>query len=65
MSQNSRRTQWSRGKVDTKLHQIMKNIHRTCADRADEYGVPGNYVHGANIGGFVRVGDAMLQQGVV
>ncbi|PKQ25198.1 MAG: NADP-specific glutamate dehydrogenase [Actinobacteria bacterium HGW-Actinobacteria-4] len=65
MAQNSSHSQWSRGEVDAKLHQIMKDIHRTCAERADEYGVPGNYVHGANIGGFIRVGDAMLQQGVV
>jgi glutamate dehydrogenase (NADP+) len=65
MSQNSRRTSWTRGKVDSKLHQTMKDIHRRCVQRAEEYGVAGNYAHGANIGGFVTVGDAMLEQGVV
>jgi glutamate dehydrogenase (NADP+) len=43
----------------------MKAIHRQCAETAEEYGAPGNYVHGANIAGFVKVADAMLDQGVV
>jgi glutamate dehydrogenase (NADP+) len=65
MAQNGQRVQWSRNKVDSRLHGIMKEIHATCVWRADEYDVPGNYVHGANVGGFVRVADAMLDQGVV
>jgi glutamate dehydrogenase (NADP+) len=44
---------------------IMKSIHQTCVDVAGQYGTPGNYVNGANIGGFVKVANAMLDQGVV
>ncbi|MCF8242961.1 MAG: NADP-specific glutamate dehydrogenase [Melioribacteraceae bacterium] len=65
MSQNSMRYGWTREEVDAKLHQIMKSIHKTCYDTADKYGTPGNYVNGANIGGFIKVADAMLDQGVV
>ena len=64
MSQNSLRFQWTREEVDQKLHEIMKNIHNTCV----KYGKEGkyiNYVKGANIGGFVKVADAMLDQGVI
>ena len=64
MSQNSIRLQWSREEVDEKLHQIMKNIHKNCV----KYGKEGDYVHyvkGANIAGFVKVADAMLDQGLV
>ena len=64
MSQNSMRISWSREEVDSKLHEIMKNIHATC----EEYGKDGdiiNYVNGANIGGFIRVADSMLNQGIV
>jgi glutamate dehydrogenase/leucine dehydrogenase len=64
MSQNSMRMAWSREEVDQKLHGIMKNIHETCV----KYGQDGdfiNYVKGANIGGFIKVADAMLDQGVV
>jgi glutamate dehydrogenase (NADP+) len=43
----------------------MKSIHKTCLDAADEYGTPGNYVAGANIAGFVKVVNAMLDQGLV
>ena len=43
----------------------MKSIHRQCVDAADEYGMPGNYVNGANIAGFLKVADAMLDQGIV
>jgi len=65
MSQNSLRYSWSREEVDGKLHGIMKAIHKTCFDTAVMYGTPGNYVNGANIGGFVKVADAMLDQGLV
>lgn len=65
MSQNSMRLPWTREEVDNRLMMIMKNIHRTCVDMADRFGTPGNYVNGANIGGFLKVADAMLDQGVV
>ncbi|MBN2492921.1 MAG: NADP-specific glutamate dehydrogenase [Planctomycetes bacterium] len=65
MSQNSMRLGWSREEVDRRLLDIMKRIHRTCADAAATYGTPGNYVNGANIGGFVKVADAMMDQGLV
>lgn len=65
MSQNSMRMSWSREEVDQKLHGIMKSIHKTCVETAKEYGSPGNYVVGANIGGFVKVANAMLDQGVI
>ena len=64
MSQNSMRLSWSREEVDQKLHGIMRDIHSTCV----KYGKEGNfinYVKGANIGGFIKVADAMLDQGVV
>jgi len=64
MSQNSLRLSWTREEVDQKLHQIMKDIHSTCA----KYGSEGNfinYVKGANVGGFVKVAEAMLAQGHV
>jgi glutamate dehydrogenase (NADP+) len=64
MSQNSMRLSWSRDEVDSKLHGIMKAIHAQCV----QYGKEGdfvNYVNGANIGGFVKVADAMLDQGIV
>ena len=51
--------------VDIRLHQIMQNIHTTCWETAERFGTPGNYVNGANIGGFLKVADAMLDQGVV
>ncbi|MBN1447864.1 MAG: NADP-specific glutamate dehydrogenase [Bacteroidetes bacterium] len=65
MSQNSIRMSWSRDEVDAHLHRIMKNIHQSCLDAAGKYGMPGNYVAGANIAGFTKVADAMLAQGVV
>lgn len=64
MSQNSLRLSWTRKEVDERLHNIMKDIHKTCV----KYGTEGkfiNYVKGANIGGFIKVADAMLDQGVV
>ena len=65
MSQNSMRLSWTREEVDSRLHQIMKSIHKTCVTVADRFGTPGNYVNGANIGGFLKVADAMMDQGVV
>jgi glutamate dehydrogenase (NADP+) len=65
MSQNSMRLPWPKEEVDNRLHQIMKNIHDACLDKAEKYGTPGNYVNGANIAGFLKVADAMLDQGLV
>ena len=65
MSQNSQRLPWTREEVDNRLRLIMQNIHKTCVEMADRFGTPGNYVNGANIGGFLKVADAMIDQGVV
>ena len=65
MSQNSQRLPWTREEVDNRLRLIMKNIHSTCVEMADRFGTPGNYVNGANIGGFLKVADSMIDQGVV
>ncbi len=65
MTQNSMRLPWAREEVDQRLQQIMKNIHKTCVDVTERFDTPGNYVNGANIGGFLKVADAMLDQGVV
>jgi glutamate dehydrogenase (NADP+) len=65
MSQNSMRMSWSRKEVDAKLHDIMKSIHKTCVEAAEAYGTPGNYVNGANIGGFLKVARAMMEQGLM
>jgi glutamate dehydrogenase (NADP+) len=65
MTQNSMRLPWNREEVDARLKMIMKNIHSTCVEMADRFGTPGNYVNGANIGGFLKVADAMIDQGVV
>jgi glutamate dehydrogenase (NADP+) len=65
MSQNSMRLPWPKEEVDQRLHQIMKNIHRTCLETAAKYGKPGNYLSGANIAGFLKVADAMMDQGLV
>jgi glutamate dehydrogenase (NADP+) len=65
MSQNSMRLPWPREEVDARLQQIMKNIHKTCKETAERFGTPGNYVNGANIGGFLKVASAMLDQGIV
>jgi len=64
MSQNSMRFRWPREEVDGRLHQIMTSIHETCSQTASEYGVPGNYMLGANIAGFTKVANAMMDQGV-
>ena len=65
MTQNSMRLPWNREEVDNRLQMIMKEIHSTCVQMADRFGTPGNYVNGANIGGFLKVADAMMDQGVV
>ncbi len=65
MSQNSMRLSWTRDEVDARLHQIMKSIHKAAAEAAERFGTPGNYVNGANIAGFIKVADAMMDQGVI
>ncbi len=65
MSQNSMRLSWTRQEVDERLHNIMIAIHKQCFDAAEEYGQPCNLVIGANIAGFLKVADAMLDQGLV
>lgn len=65
MSQNSMRLPWPRNEVDQRLRQIMATIHKNASNTAAEYDQPGNLVIGANIAGFVKVADAMLDQGVV
>ncbi len=65
MTQNSMRLSWTREEVDRRLQMIMKSIHRSCVEAAERYGMPGNYVAGANIAGFLKVVDAMMDQGVV
>jgi glutamate dehydrogenase (NADP+) len=65
MAQNSMRYAWTREEVDSRLKMIMQNIHKACVDASDRFGTPGNYVNGANIAGFLKVADAMLDQGVV
>jgi len=65
MAQNSMRVPWTREEVDNRLHLIMKSIHKTCVDMSNRFGTPGNYVNGANIGGFLKVADSMIDQGLV
>jgi glutamate dehydrogenase (NADP+) len=65
MSQNSMRLSWTREEVDHRLHGIMKAIHQNCRETAEAFGTPGNYVNGANIAGFLKVADAMMDQGLV
>jgi glutamate dehydrogenase (NADP+) len=65
MSQDALRLSWTRGEVDARLRAIIQSIHEQCRATAAEYDSPGNYVAGANIAGFVKVADAMLDQGVV
>ena len=64
MSQNSLRLEWTFEEVDSRLHDIMVNIYKAAASAAEEYGVPGNLVAGANIAGFLKVAEAMLWEGV-
>ena len=65
MAQNSMRLNWPKEEVESRLLIIMKSIHKTCLDAAEQYGMPGNYMAGANIAGFVKVVNAMLDQGLV
>ena len=65
MAQNSMRLNWPADEVDRRLKMIMKNIHQTCLDASAEFGVSGNYMAGANIAGFTKVVNAMLDQGLV
>jgi glutamate dehydrogenase (NADP+) len=65
MSQNSLRYNWTREEVDEKLHNIMLNIHQQCVDYGRESDGYIDYVKGANIAGFVKVADAMIDQGLV
>jgi glutamate dehydrogenase (NADP+) len=65
MAQNAGHTSWTRNEVDEKLHNIMISIHKACFETAEAYGTPGNYVNGANIAGFLKVANAMMDQGVV
>jgi glutamate dehydrogenase (NADP+) len=65
MAQNSARLTWDRDEVDDRLHKIMIAIHKNCYETAETYGTPGNLVNGANIAGFLKVANAMLDQGLV
>ena len=65
MTQNSERLPWTREEVDARLHQIMISIHQTCVKYGKEADGHINYVKGANIGGFIKVADSMLDQGLV
>lgn len=65
MSQNSQRLEWSFEEVDAKLDDIMTKIFKACDESSKEFGMPGNYVAGANIAGFMKVAKAMLAQGVI
>jgi len=65
MSQNSLRLSWTREEVDGKLQQIMKDIHATCLQYGPRDGNYVDYVQGANVGGFVKVADSMIDQGYV
>ncbi len=65
MAQNSMRYSWHREEVDSRLQVIMADIHETCVNAAERFGTPGNYVNGANIAGFLKVADSMMDQGLV
>lgn len=65
MQQNASRDSWTFEQTESRLATIMRNIHDTCAEMAEEYGAPGDYVLGANIAGFVRVAEAMNALGVI
>jgi len=65
MAQNSMRHNWQACEVDERLQRIMADIHRSCAEAAERFGTPGNYVSGANISGFLKVADSMMDQGIV
>jgi glutamate dehydrogenase (NADP+) len=65
MAQNSMRLAWPREEVDARLQQIMRSVHLSCLETAEQYGTPGNYVNGANIAGFIKVAESMMDQGLV
>ena len=65
MSQNSIRMRWTRGEVDKKLEEIMVNIHKKTFETAERYGMPGNYVAGANIAGFLKIAESTIAQGIL
>jgi glutamate dehydrogenase (NADP+) len=65
MTQNSMRICWLEDEVEGRLRSIMQGIHQACVEAAAAYGTPGNYVNGANIAGFLKVANAMMDQGVV
>ena len=65
MSQNSLRLSWSREEVDSRLDAIMVEIHKNAYETAERFGMPGNYVAGANIAGFLKVAEAMTAQGMI
>lgn len=65
MQQNASRDSWTFEQTEARLATIMRNIHDSCAETAEEYGMPGNYVLGANVAGFVRVAEAMRALGVI
>ena len=65
MQQNASRDSWNFEETEARLAAIMRRIHDSCAETAEEYGAPGNYVLGANITGFVRVAEAMAAMGVI
>jgi len=65
MSQNSMRLKWTREEVDSRLRKIMTDIHTSCVEAAELAGTPGNYVNGANIAGFLKVADSMIDMGII
>jgi glutamate dehydrogenase (NADP+) len=65
MQQSASRQTWSYEFANERLKETMKDIHDTCRETAEEYGVPGNYVAGANIAGFLRVAQALVAQGLI
>jgi glutamate dehydrogenase (NADP+) len=65
MQQNASRDAWTFEYTERRLHEIMKEIHRSCHEMAEEFGSPGNYVIGANIVGFIRVAEAMVAFGLI
>jgi glutamate dehydrogenase (NADP+) len=65
MAQNSMRYSWLREEVDDRLRVIMKSIHKACVATSERFGVTGNYVNGANIAGFLKVADSMIDHGIV
>jgi glutamate dehydrogenase (NADP+) len=65
MQQNASRDSWNFEQTERRLRQIMRDVHDACRAAAEEYGIPGDYLAGANITGFERVAEAMLAHGVI